>query len=67
MIRLAMGWVDELPREPESDEWQNMRARGLRPFKVGDKSRSMARGAGRGGRSKRLASKLDSLLGKVDE
>jgi hypothetical protein len=66
MIRLDAGWVEQVPRE-ESDEWRALRARGLRPFKAGDKSRSMARGAGRGGRSKRLASKLDSLLGKADE
>lgn len=66
MIRLDAGWVDQLPRD-ESDEWRALRERGLRPFKVGDKSRSVARGAGRGGRSKRLDRKLDALLGKVDE
>jgi hypothetical protein len=44
-----------------------MRAKGLRPFKVGPKQRSFARGAQRGGRSKQTAAKLDRLLGKVDE
>lgn len=67
MTKLAVGWVDELPQEQESDEWQRMRANGLRPFKVGNKSQSVSRGAGRGGRSKRLDSKLDKLLGKADE
>lgn len=66
-MKLAAGWVDELPREPESDEWRAMRANGLRPFKVGNKTKSFNRGAGRGGRSKRLTSKLDKLLGKADE
>lgn len=67
MIRLAVGWVDELPPEQESEEWQRMRQSGCRPFKVGDKQTSTTRGAGRGGRSKRLDRKLDKLLGKVDE
>lgn len=66
MIRLDAGWVDQLPRD-ESDEWRALRERGLRPFKVGDKRASITRGAGRGGRSKRISAKLDRLLGKVDE
>jgi len=66
-MKLAVGWVDELPQQQESDEWQRMRSQGLRPFKVGPKQRSVSRGAGRGGRSQRLSRKLDELLGKADE
>jgi hypothetical protein len=66
-VKLAVGWVDELPSEPESEEWQRMRAKGLRPFKVGPKQLSISRGARRGGRSKQTAAKLDRLLGKADE
>ena len=67
MIKLAVGWVDELPKEQDSEEWARMRARGGRPFKVDGKQDSCRRGSGRGGRSRRIDRKLDELLGKVDE
>jgi hypothetical protein len=61
------GWVDELPPEQEPERWQRLRSRGHSPIKTSPKPRSVARGAGRGGRSQRLDRKLEALLGKVDE
>jgi hypothetical protein len=66
-MKLSVGWVDELPPEQESEEWQRMRERGLRPFKEGPKQLSISRGARRGGRSKQTTARLNRLLGKADE
>lgn len=65
-----IGWADALGRELSGDDdvWQRTRARGGKPFRIGNSaSYSAHRGAERGGKSISASTRLEKALGKADD
>lgn len=69
MTANAPGWADKLGRElaGDSDVWQRTRARGGRPFRIGNSSSYASKGAAASGKSISASIRLDKALGRVNE
>ncbi len=65
------GWAEKLGKEitTDPDEWQRIRARGGRPFKLseGSRQREYARRGSKLSHTPSARSSLDRVLGKVED
>lgn len=66
---MSPGWADELGKQLAGDDdvWQRTRARGGKPFRIGNSASYAQRGASAGGKSKHATARLLEALGKAED
>lgn len=64
-----IGWADALGRELSGDDdvWQRTRARGGKPFRIGNSSSYASKGGKAYSKSKAATARIEQALGKADD